>query len=117
MRDEPRQAGAGADARSAAAPDSGAREEAELIARLRHEINNPLTGLIGQAQLLLRDPGLSEEARRRVETMELLAKRIRDAVAALRAPDDTQSAPGHGAADKAGPQRDSAETSEDPPRH
>ena len=58
-------------------------EFAELAARVRHEINNPLTGLIGQAQLLLREE-LSDAARRRVETIENLANRIRDTVASLR---------------------------------
>ena len=54
-----------------------------LAARVRHEINNPLTGLIGQAQLLLRED-LSDAARRRVLTIEQLANRIRDTVAELR---------------------------------
>jgi signal transduction histidine kinase len=58
-------------------------EIAELAARVRHEINNPLTGLIGQIQLLLRED-LSEAARRRVEMIEQLATRIRDTVAKLR---------------------------------
>lgn len=58
-------------------------EFAELAARVRHEINNPLTGLIGQTQLLLRDE-LSDTARRRVTTIEQLANRIRDTVAELR---------------------------------
>jgi signal transduction histidine kinase len=58
-------------------------EFAELAASVRHEINNPLTGLIGQAQLLLRDE-LSDTARRRVQTIEQLANRIRDTVASLR---------------------------------
>lgn len=56
---------------------------ARLAARARHEINNPLTGLIGQAQLLLREE-LSDTARRRVQTIEQLANRIRDTVATLR---------------------------------
>ncbi len=55
----------------------------ESVARVRHEINNPLTGVIGQAQLLLREP-LSTTARKRVETIEQLAGRIRDTVAELR---------------------------------
>lgn len=59
-------------------------EFADLAARVRHEINNPLTGLIGQAQLLLREE-LSDTARRRVQTIEQLANRIRDTVAELRA--------------------------------
>ena len=58
-------------------------EFADLAARVRHEINNPLTGLIGQAQLLLREE-LSDAARRRVLTIEQLANRIRDTVASLR---------------------------------
>ncbi|HEV2914313.1 MAG TPA: histidine kinase dimerization/phospho-acceptor domain-containing protein [Pyrinomonadaceae bacterium] len=58
-------------------------EIAELVAHVRHEINNPLTGVIGQAQLLLREE-LSPAARRRVETIEQLAGRIRDTVAQLR---------------------------------
>jgi signal transduction histidine kinase len=58
-------------------------EVADLVAHVRHEINNPLTGVIGQAQLLLREE-LSASARRRVETIEQLAARIRDTVAQLR---------------------------------
>jgi signal transduction histidine kinase len=58
-------------------------EFAELAASVRHEINNPLTGLLGQAQLLLRED-LSDSARRRVQTIEHLANRIRDTVASLR---------------------------------
>lgn len=58
-------------------------EVAEVIARVRHEINNPLTGVLGQAQLLLRED-LSERARKRAEIIEELAIRIRDIVALLR---------------------------------
>jgi nitrogen-specific signal transduction histidine kinase len=56
---------------------------AELIARVRHEINNPLTGVLGQAQLLLREE-LSDKARKRAQTIEDLAMRLRDIVAQLR---------------------------------
>src|SRR5215510_12939662 len=58
-------------------------ETAALVARIRHEINNPLTGVLGQAQLLLRED-LSERARKRVQTIEDLALRLRDVVAQLR---------------------------------
>ena len=58
-------------------------EVADLITRVRHEINNPLTGVLGQAQLLLREE-LSEKARKRAQTIEELAIRIRDIVAQLR---------------------------------
>jgi signal transduction histidine kinase len=53
------------------------------VARIRHEINNPLAALLGQAQLLLRED-LSEKARRRAETIEAQAKRIQEIVAELR---------------------------------
>ena len=54
-----------------------------LVAHIRHEINNPLTGVLGQAQLLLREE-LSDRARKRVQTIEELSLRIRDIVAQLR---------------------------------
>lgn len=58
-------------------------EVADLITRVRHEINNPLTGVLGQAQLLLREE-LSEKARQRAQTIEELAIRLRDIVGQLR---------------------------------
>lgn len=69
--------------RAVAEREARLSEFADLAARVRHEINNPLTGLIGQAQLLLREE-LSDAARRRVQTIEQLANRIRDTVASLR---------------------------------
>ena len=58
-------------------------EVADLVARVRHEINNPLTGVLGQAQLLLREE-LSERARKRAQSIEELALRLKDIVAELR---------------------------------
>lgn len=58
-------------------------EIADLVSRVRHEINNPLTGILGQAQLLLREE-LNEKARKRAETIEKLARRLADTVAGLR---------------------------------
>src|SRR5437764_4076472 len=58
-------------------------DAAALVARVRHEINNPLAALLGQAQLLLREE-LSERARKRAETIESQAKRIQDIVGDLR---------------------------------
>src|SRR6476659_8056990 len=58
-------------------------ETADLVARIRHEINNPLTGVLGQAQLLLRED-LSERSRKRVKTIEDMALCLRDVVAQLR---------------------------------
>ena len=56
---------------------------ATLVARVRHEINNPLAALLGQAQLLLREE-LSERSRKRAETIESQAKRIEEIVGELR---------------------------------
>jgi signal transduction histidine kinase len=58
-------------------------EVADVITRVRHEINNPLTGVLGQAQLLLRED-LNEKTRKRVKTIEELAIRLRDIVGQLR---------------------------------
>lgn len=58
-------------------------DAAALVAHVRHEINNPLAALLGQAQLMLREE-LGEKARRRVETIEMLAIRIKETVAELR---------------------------------
>ena len=59
-------------------------EAADLVARVRHEINNPLAALLGQAQLLLRED-LSEKSRRRAEMIESQAKRIEEIAGQLRA--------------------------------
>jgi signal transduction histidine kinase len=73
------------DEKSALAAEYEARinEVADLITRVRHEINNPLTGVLGQAQLLLREE-LSDKARKRAKTIEELAIRLRDIVGQLR---------------------------------
>ena len=86
--------------------ESKLAEIADLVAHVRHEINNPLTGVIGQAQLLLREE-LSPTARRRVETIEQLAGRIKDTVAQLR---DVQRQPRQ-------EQKITEEEADEPPRH
>src|SRR5712692_9061509 len=58
-------------------------DAAALVARVRHEINNPLAGLLGQAQLLLRED-LNDKSRGRVQIIEELAKRIEKIVGELR---------------------------------
>ncbi len=67
----------------------------ELVARVRHEINNPLTGVLGQSQLLLREE-LNDKARKRAQTIEDLAIRMRDIVAQLR---QVQRQPNHNSQD------------------
>lgn len=58
-------------------------DAASLVAHVRHEINNPLAALLGQAQLLLRED-LSEKTRKRAQTIESQAKRIEEIVGELR---------------------------------
>ena len=58
-------------------------EVADLVAHVRHEINNPLAGVLGQAQLLLREE-LNEKAMKRARTIEELTLRLRDIVGELR---------------------------------
>src|SRR5438105_6585269 len=63
--------------------ESKLTDAAALVAHVRHEINNPLAALLGQVQLMLReDPG--DKVRRRAETIEMLANRIKETVAELR---------------------------------
>jgi signal transduction histidine kinase len=59
-------------------------DAADLVAHVRHEINNPLAALLGQAQLLLREADLSEKSRKRAVTIEHQAKRIEEIVGQLR---------------------------------
>ncbi len=59
-------------------------DAASLVARVRHEINNPLAALLGQAQLLLREHDLNEKSLRRASTIESQAKRIEEIVGELR---------------------------------
>jgi signal transduction histidine kinase len=58
-------------------------DAAALVAHVRHEINNPLAALLGQAQLMLREEH-GDKARNRAETIEKLAIRIKETVAELR---------------------------------
>ncbi len=54
-----------------------------LVIRVRHGINNPLTAVLGQAQLLLRE-GLSDRIRTRAEAIETEPKRIQEIIGELR---------------------------------
>ena len=58
-------------------------EIATHVAQVRHEISNPLTGVLGQAQLLLR-ADLPDKVKERVEKIEQLAVRITEIAAKLR---------------------------------
>ena len=69
---------------SVAEPQAQSAQSVELATpRVRHEINNVLTGLLGQVQLLQREE-LSETAQRRVKTIEQLVVRIKTLADQLR---------------------------------
>lgn len=57
-------------------------EISRIIADVRHGINNPLAGIIGQTQLLLREE-LPTKCRERVEKIEALTKRLKEIVGEL----------------------------------
>jgi len=58
-------------------------DTAALVADVRHEVSNPLTGVLGQAQLLLREE-LPDKVRLRVQKIEELALRVNDVTGKLR---------------------------------
>lgn len=47
---------------------------------INHEINNPLTGLLGNVELLLLDNSLNEITRKKLDKIRSLSLRIRDVV-------------------------------------
>ncbi len=55
----------------------------ETTIALEHEINNPLSALLGNAELLLMEDGLSEEQRQQVQVIREQAARIADVVRRL----------------------------------
>lgn len=54
-----------------------------LVSEVRHEINNPLMGILGQAELLGMRSDLPEAVRKKVEMIEKEAERIRETVKLL----------------------------------
>src|SRR3954452_13675626 len=55
----------------------------ETTIALEHEINNPLSALLGHAELLLMDEGLSDEQREQLQIIREQAARIADVVRRL----------------------------------
>ena len=72
---------------SAREPFEGAEEDFGEV--LRHELNNPLTGILGNAELLLaevhrkKDGRLPQGGEQRLETIAALAVRLRETVRRL----------------------------------
>ncbi|HEX8565996.1 MAG TPA: histidine kinase dimerization/phospho-acceptor domain-containing protein [Pyrinomonadaceae bacterium] len=54
------------------------------LQRVRHEINNALTAVLGNTQILLLRANLDEKSRARIEKIEEQAKRIRELAAELK---------------------------------
>ena len=67
-------------------------DDVQLIAHIRHDLNNVLTVIIGQILLLLREE-LSETAKPRLEIIEQLAERAADLVDQLRKAEHSDYAP------------------------
>lgn len=62
--------------------ENAAKNQPQLteLRRIRHEINNALTGVIGHTQLLLMRGEMDAKSRERVGKIEALANRIKDTV-------------------------------------
>ena len=58
--------------------------DAHKLQRVRHEINNALTAVLGNTQILLLRANLDEKSRARIEKIEEQAKRIRELTAELK---------------------------------
>jgi signal transduction histidine kinase len=65
----------------------------QLGAGVAHEINNPLTGILGNAQLLLEQPDLPPAQREPVEAIERMARRCRDVTRKLLRFSEQRTAP------------------------
>lgn len=57
---------------------------AHKLQHVRHEINNALTAVLGNTQILLLRANLDEKSRARIEKIEEQAKRIRELAAELK---------------------------------
>lgn len=63
--------------------DAQIQQTSAVVSHARHELNNLLTGILGQAQLAIMREELTPSARRRIEALEGLAKRMKDTIAEL----------------------------------
>jgi signal transduction histidine kinase len=80
-------------------------EENNFAAVLRHELNNPLTGILGNAELLLAELHrkkleLPPQARARLETIAALAVRMRETVRRLSEEWEQREMPGSAEAEQ-----------------
>jgi len=76
--------------------EGGGGEIAEFGSILRHELNNPLTGILGNAEMLLnRRQWLPQDAVPRLETIADLAVRLRETIRRLSGAWETRHRPQH----------------------
>jgi len=76
--------------------DVEAEDGADFGSILRHELNNPLTGILGNAEMLLnRRQGMPEEALPRLETIADLAVRLRETIRRLSSAWEARQRPQH----------------------
>jgi signal transduction histidine kinase len=84
-----------------AVPNGEAKAEEGFGETLRHELNNPLTGILGNAELLLaevrrkNDGRLPNGGQQRLETIAALAVRLRETVRRLSEAWEAQHHPAH----------------------
>jgi signal transduction histidine kinase len=84
-----------------AVPNGEAKEEEAFGETFRHELNNPLTGILGNAELLLaevrrkNDGRLPNGGQQRLETIAALAVRLRETVRRLSEAWEAQHHPAH----------------------
>ena len=80
---------------------AGAKAREDFGETLRHELNNPLTGILGDAELLLaelrrkNDGRLPDGGQQRLETIAALAVRLRETVRRLSEDWESQRHPAH----------------------
>lgn len=76
--------------------EGDADESADFGSLLRHELNNPLTGILGNAEMLLhRRQPLPQDAVPRLETIADLAVRLRETVRRLSSAWESRHRPQH----------------------
>jgi signal transduction histidine kinase len=76
--------------------EAGADESTDFGSILRHELNNPLTGILGNAEMLLnRRQWLPQDAVPRLETIADLAVRLRETIRRLSGAWEARHRPQH----------------------
>lgn len=70
----------------------GYREVVNLVRRVRHDASNPLTAALGNVQLLLEDPAVTDAATR--EALEVVESELRRLAEILKRLNEVKAEPG-----------------------